>query len=156
MPPRKQHTAVAFADTVQVLGWRCVVNARDGKVSIGTAGTGEFKRWYYRLPIDCQMTRSAQCAAVRNEITRKGRGRGPLSAEDDYGDRRDRSRSRSHSRSCSRSRSRSRSRSPDQCTDFLGLEHDMLAECNAFVSEAPDDVRFSRRSRAQTQQFSPS
>ena len=83
MPPKMPHEAVAFADKVQVDGWWCVVNARDGKVSIGTAGSGEVKRWYFRLQVDCDMTRVAQCAAVRSEITRKRRGRGPLPAEDD-------------------------------------------------------------------------
>ena len=71
----------------------------------------------------------------------------------------DRSRSRSRSRS-RRSRSRSRGRGDDtgDDADSLGLTHDLLSECNAFVSEeaALDEARYPRRRRAPVQPLSPS
>ena len=63
----------------------------------------------------------------------------------------DRSRSRSRSRS-RRSRSRSRGRGDDtgDDADSLGLTHDLLSECNAFVSEeaALDEARYPTRAGA--------
>ena len=161
MPPKKPCEPVAFKDEVQVHGWKCIVNARDGKVNVGTAGTGEFKCWYYRLPIGCPMMRAAQCVALKNEMTREGgRGRGPLPAEDDY-DYEDRG---AHAHAAAPTPTHAAapamgdedSQSRGEVEDCLGLEHDVLAECIAFEADTPDDVRYPRRRRVPVQQFSPS
>jgi hypothetical protein len=111
----------------------------------------DVEAWLHRLPslvvsdlVARNMATEAELGGVEAELqTLLQRGRVGGGAE---------------SRERSRSRSRSRSRDRDNEADRLGLTHDVLSECDAFIMEATaaDEPRYARRRRAPVQPLSPS
>ena len=110
-------------------GWRYRIQT-DGYVKLGTQA-----RWSFRLTSYDDYSNPEAC--IRAEMQRLAKGPGP-----EHG----------RSRSPSRSHSRSSSRSPD----LLGLEHDLLGECSAFVARDAACEPDARRKRVPTQPYSPS
>eukprot|EP00966_Prymnesium_polylepis_P271289 6268136-Prymnesium_polylepis.1 len=154
MPPKKAAVPIALKDKGHVHGWYYSVDAGLGLVQISLPG----KRVKYKLTKDCPMTRRAQRREIGAFISRTHPdvGRGDADDTDD-----DRSTDRSRSSSRGRSRSRSCTRSDDGTddgADSLGLTHDLLSECSAFVSEATaaEEGRYPRRRRASVEPYSPS
>eukprot|EP00310_Coccolithus_braarudii_P001145 CAMPEP_0183379052 /NCGR_PEP_ID=MMETSP0164_2-20130417/125230_1 /TAXON_ID=221442 /ORGANISM="Coccolithus pelagicus ssp braarudi, Strain PLY182g" /LENGTH=376 /DNA_ID=CAMNT_0025556629 /DNA_START=484 /DNA_END=1611 /DNA_ORIENTATION=+ len=95
------------------------------------------KRMPYKLPVECEMTRSCQRRAINRWLRKKKLDRGPADDTDDD-DTDDDSDASDGGRD--RSRSRGRTSHSDRCDpmvddDVLGFQHELVSESSAFVEE---------------------